>query len=120
MTSGGNLNPANAALGGWTGRTRYRRFTPTASRVNGLGTNPAATERGRAQRNTTGTDRTARRAALTGSGPFIPAILQRARTVQGPFSIVPMSGAVSERTLVPEGSAHEDATRRIDHAPAPT
>jgi hypothetical protein len=46
-----NLNPASAVLGGWTGRTRYRRFTFTASPAKGPGANSAATERGRAQRN---------------------------------------------------------------------
>jgi hypothetical protein len=30
MTSGGNLIPANAALGGSTGRTKCRRFTPNS------------------------------------------------------------------------------------------
>jgi len=51
MTSGGNRNPAKAALGGWTGRTRCWRFTPTASPVSGPATNPAPTLRGGGQRN---------------------------------------------------------------------
>jgi hypothetical protein len=45
MTSGGNLKPAQADLGGWMGRMNRRCFIPTASSTNGLGTNPTASRR---------------------------------------------------------------------------
>src|SRR5665213_1070162 len=51
MTSGGNLNPANADLGGWMGRMRRKSFMPTAPSMSGLGTSPKATRPGRAQCN---------------------------------------------------------------------
>jgi hypothetical protein len=57
MTSGGNLNPANADLGGWMGRMRRKSFMPTASSMSGLGTSPKATRPGCAQCNSAlGTD----------------------------------------------------------------
>src|ERR1035441_174213 len=46
MTSGGNLNPANADLGGWMGRMRRGCFTSTALPINGLGPRPAAPSEG--------------------------------------------------------------------------
>lgn len=51
MTSRGNLIPANAALCGSTGRTKCRRFPPTALPASGPGRHPVAIERGRAQCN---------------------------------------------------------------------
>lgn len=51
MTAGATRNPANADLGGWMGRVRRQRSIPTASFSHGSGMNPAATERGRGQRN---------------------------------------------------------------------
>src|ERR1035437_7144954 len=42
MTSGGNLNPANADMGAWRGRMRRKSFTPTASSIDVLGTSPLA------------------------------------------------------------------------------
>src|SRR5665213_571601 len=51
MTSGGNLNPANAELGGWMGRMRRRCFTRTASSINDLGSSPNGSRRDRAQCN---------------------------------------------------------------------
>jgi hypothetical protein len=51
MTSGGNLSPANAELGGWMGRMRRRCFTRTASSNNDLGSSPNGSRRDRAQCN---------------------------------------------------------------------
>jgi hypothetical protein len=42
MTSGGNLNPANADMGALMGRMRRRCFTPTDSSIDVLGTSPLA------------------------------------------------------------------------------
>jgi polyisoprenoid-binding protein YceI len=44
MTSGGNLNPANADLGGWMGRMRWRGFMPTASSTPNPTTKPRSTQ----------------------------------------------------------------------------
>jgi hypothetical protein len=51
MTSGGNLNPANADLGGWMGRMSRWYSTATASSIKGQDTSSNAAGRGRAQCN---------------------------------------------------------------------
>src|SRR5665213_425903 len=47
----GNLNPANAELGGWRGWMRRRCFTRTAGSINNLGSSPSGLRRDRAQCN---------------------------------------------------------------------
>ena len=46
MTSGGNLNPANADLGGWMGRMSRWYFTARASFIKGQSTSTKAAGRG--------------------------------------------------------------------------
>src|SRR5664280_1414394 len=63
MTSGGNLKPANAALGDWTGRVRRRCFTRTASSINEGARSP--TDRGEISLNATAVSYTHLRAHET-------------------------------------------------------
>ena len=51
MTSGGNLNPANADLGGWVDEFTWRYLTPTA--LCTIGTAPVPSAKGEVALNAT-------------------------------------------------------------------
>src|SRR5664280_3692385 len=104
MTSGGNLNPANAELGGWMGRMRRRCLTRTASSINDLGSSPNGSRRDRAQCNSALPD--AHRSWTTRQ-PHGPTHPPSTRTLA-------MGAVVHHRAVAPARLA----ARHLNHVPA--